>query len=89
MAEYTTKQPKISYFPIGKYVDVYLRKNEREHKNEEGQTFYEYDELAFKTTATLSELEENFDKYWQKEPTAEERLEALEMLMVDILGGGF
>ena len=88
MAEYTTKQPKISYFPTGKYADVYLRKNERQHNNEEGQTFYEYDELTFKTTATLSELEENFDKYWQKEPTAEERLAVLEKAMLEVVLGG-
>jgi hypothetical protein len=88
MAEYTTKQSKISYFPVGKYADVYLRKNEREYKNEEGQTFYEYDELSFKTTAKLSEIEENFDKYWQKEPTAEERLAVLEKAMLGVILGG-
>lgn len=88
MAEYTTKQPKISYYPIGKYADVYLRKNEREYTNEEEQSFYEYDELSFKTTAKLSEIEENFDKYWQKEPTAEERLAVLEKAMLEVVLGG-
>lgn len=88
MAEYTTKQPKISYFPVGKYADVYLRKNEREYKNEEGQTFYEYDEITFKTIAILSEVEANFDKYWQKEPTAEERLDILEKAMLEVVLGG-
>ena len=91
MAEYIKKQVAISLYKNG---DCILRKNESVRQDDDGQIFYVYDEIQFKTDMSFSEIESKFDEVWllqtkPQEPSESERLEALEMLMVDILGGGF
>ena len=80
-SEYPKKQEEISYYPISKkFADVILRKNEASRQDEDGQIFYIYDEIQFKTNIDLKEIESNFEEIWmsktKNEISEEEKLRA-------------
>ena len=63
-----------------------------------GQIIYVYDEVLFELdadrTETVQDIEENFEDWWiygsepeEAPPTVEERLDAIEELMMEMLGG--
>lgn len=101
---YFSNQPeKIKYSPRSDgYVDIWLRTNieEIEETNEEGDTFSSWtaDENYFKarrTSMPLKYVEDNFkdllDLDYSKEEveiTLEQRIEDIENVLAEILGGG-
>lgn len=77
------------------YADVFMRKNEQTETDEEGNTLYVADEVYFQIKGVSKEqIEDNFEYMWQdaqiksNAPTAEERLEALETAVLDMILGG-
>lgn len=89
---------KVDYFPLPNgFADVFLHKNQMTETDEEGNTQYVAEEVYFQIeqTVTKKQIEDNFDYMWKdaekekmKEPTIEERLEALELLELERLFGG-
>lgn len=89
---------QVDYYPLPNgYADVFLHRNEETEKDDDDNTIYIAEEVYFQVaqSVTKEDIEENFDYMWNdaevitKEPSAEERLEALERAMLDlILGGG-
>lgn len=73
---------------------VWMRKNIEEVEDEEGNIQYSCDEVFFKTGATREEIVEQFDAYYffgttwveEKEPTIEDRISAVEELLLEIIG---
>lgn len=95
-AKYNQQPTAITYMslPNGE-ADVWLRKNihEVEEPTEEGhtQTFWECNEVYFRTKLTETEVTDNFEdlylKYSHPEPTLTERVDALEEVVLELLGG--
>lgn len=92
-AVYNQKPNPVTYMalPTGG-ADVWLRKNikEVEHTYEETKaTVWECKEVYFRTDKAYAEIESNFDKYWNMygypAPTTEERIDALENALMEIL----
>ena len=94
----TAKQDRISYYPLpDEMADVYLRKELAPEQDNEGNTVFVYDEVHFAVSQdiTKTQIEDNFDLLFEdaealnhKEPSLEERLEALEIMELErILGG--
>jgi len=88
----------VDYFllPNGS-VDVFLRKNETTQADEEGGIQYVAEEVYFRVDATVTkeDIEQNFEHWWGvgskkavAEPTGEERLQALEQAMLELILGG-
>lgn len=89
---------RVDYYVLGNgYVDVFLHRNEMQETDEEGNISYKAEEVYFQIEDKVSkeQIEENFDFMWNdaekelvKEPTLEERLQALEAMELErILGG--
>ena len=87
----------VDYYPLSNgYADVFLHKNERTEIDEEGNTQYIAEEVYFQVdqSVTKEQIEQNFDYMWGDaesssiEPTLEERLQALESAMLEIVLGG-
>lgn len=77
---------------------IILRRNMAQEETEEG-TVYTADEVVFKLSypMTKAEIEADFDSWWAfgvendsdtEEPTAEERLSAVEEMLAALIGGG-
>lgn len=77
---------------------IILRRNMAQEETEEG-TVYTADEVVFKLSypMTKAEIEVDFDSWWAfgvendsdtEEPTAEERLSAVEEMLAALIGGG-
>jgi len=89
---------KVDYFPLPNgFADVFLHRNEAEETDEEGNVQYVAEEVYFQIeqSVTKEQIEENFEYMWNDAektvsvPTAKERIEALEVAMLEmILGGG-
>lgn len=85
-AYFTTKPNKVMFENHEQGNKVWLRNNIKKCTNEDGDVFYECDEVYFETGATQEEITNNFNQYfsygtsWEKpkEPTIEERLSAIE-----------
>ncbi len=73
---------------------VWLRKNIKKQKDEEGNISYSADEVYFETSATKEEIEQDFDKYftygetWSEPtvPTLEDRVKDLEDALNALMG---
>lgn len=89
---------KVDYFPLPNgFADVFLHRNEAEEVDDEGNIQYVAEEVYFQIdqSVTKEQIESNFEYMWSDAeksvpvPTAEERIEALEMAILEmILGGG-
>lgn len=77
---------------------IILRRNIAQEETEEG-TAYTADEVVFKLSypMTKAEIEADFNSWWAfgvendsdtEEPTAEERLSAVEEMLAALIGGG-
>lgn len=77
---------------------IILRRNMAQEETEEG-TVYTADEVVFKLSypMTEAEIEADFNSWWAfgvendsdtEEPTAEERLSAVEEMLAALIGGG-
>lgn len=77
---------------------IILRRNMAQEETEEG-TVYTADEVVFKLSypMTKAEIEADFNSWWAfgvendsdtEEPTAEERLSAVEEMLAALIGGG-
>lgn len=95
-AKYNQQPTAITYMGLpSREADVWLRKNihEVEEPTEEGhiQTFWECNEVYFRTELTEAEVTDNFDDLYLKfshlEPTLAERVNALEEVVLELLGG--
>lgn len=88
---------RVDYYPLPNgYVDVYLHKDERTETDEDGNVVYITEEVYFqvKQEVTKEQIENDFNYFWEDadmkldKPTAEERLEALESAVLDMILGG-
>lgn len=88
----------VDYYPLPNgYADVFLHRNEKIETDEEGNKQFVAEEIYFQVeqSMTKEQIELNFDYMWNdsekikvKEPTIEERLQALELMELErILGG--
>lgn len=87
---------KVDYYPLPNgYVDVFLRRNEREELDEEGNIQYIAEEAYFRVTKDITKeiIEESFEQYWEnkgeidvKDVSAEYRLLMLEDTVNFLLG---
>lgn len=77
---------------------IILRRNMAQEETEDG-TVYTADEVVFKLSypMTKAEIEADFNSWWAfgvendsdtEEPTAEERLSAVEEMLAALIGGG-
>lgn len=77
---------------------IILRRNMAQEETEDG-TVYTADEVVFKLSypMTKAEIETDFNSWWAfgvendsdtEEPTAEERLSAVEEMLAALIGGG-
>ncbi len=94
--QYSQKPEKIRYMQLPEGgADVWLRKNIKKHTGErEGTeyTYYEADEVYFRTNVTKSEIEADFEEYFAgnlpKPPAPAvpdaERISALESAILDL-----
>ena len=88
---------RVDYYPLANgYADVFLHRNETEEADEDGSLVYKAEEVYFQIeqAVTKEQIEQNFDYMWQDTehpkatPTADERLEALEQAMLELVLGG-
>ena len=95
IAMYNQKPEAITYMPLPNgMADVWLHKKIKEVEVEvvdqtEPMKVWQTNEVYFRTEAALSEIEANFDKFWNlygyPAPTTEERIDALENALMEIL----
>lgn len=95
-AQFSQKPEKIRYMKVSEGgADVWLRKNIKNQTGEmEGEeySYYEADEVYFRTNDTKEQIEANFEEYFAgnlpKPPAPEipdsERIAALEAAMLDL-----
>ena len=59
---------RIDYYKLNNgYSDVFLRKNEIEETDEEGNIYYKSEEVYFKVSETITKelIENDFETYWE------------------------
>lgn len=96
IAKYNQEPGAITYMALPKGgADVWLRKNihEVEEEGERGEVmrFWECNEVYLHTELTEAEVTDNFEdlylEYSHPKPTLAERVDALEEVVLEILGG--
>lgn len=97
IAMYNQKPEAITYMPLPNgMADVWLHKKIKEVEVVHGAVeqvepmkAWQAQEVYFRTDNAYSEIESNFDKYWNMygypAPTTEERIDALENALMEIL----
>jgi len=87
----------VDYYPLPNgYADVFMHRNERTETDEDGNTVYAAEEAYLRVSQDITKkhIENNFGHMWNDaentftEPTAEERLQALESAMLEMILGG-
>ncbi len=88
------EKPDTIVFEENKLNRVWLRKDIKKVKDDEGNISYTANEVYFETSATKEEIKADFDKYflygetWQptKEATLEDRIKYLENALSALMG---
>jgi len=93
----SNKRNTIEYYPLPNgHADVFLRKNELQETDAEGNIRYVAEEVYFQIeqTVTKKDIEDNFDYMWNDAeklvviPTIEERLQMAEDTILFLLMSG-
>ena len=93
-----TPHNNVDYYPLPNgFADVFLHRNEVEETDEDGNVQYVAEEVYFQIeqSVTKEQIEKNFHYMWNDaeevildQPTTEERIEALEMALLEVILNG-